>query len=344
MRRTAFLDAFRAFAAFYVLLGHCLAWGGRPSPVPAGLAVDLFMVISGFLMIYTVDHARERDWVRRFYIRRFFRIAPAYYVILLLVFLLSEPMREGLTAFQAAHPEIWTGKPYGPDNYRDFSALNMGLHISFLFGLIPQYADSTMLPDWSLSLEMQFYAAFPLLYLAARRMRFLPIAIALTALCVAATSISYRLWSYPEPSPLWFKLPVFLVGMLIHEAKAKGPIHAVLGIAILSVLVLHSTGLAAVPLIVLVAWLAKCWLIGSKQPPRWVSFASDCSYSVYLIHIPVLFLLGPLVPGGIVPMSLVVIIVSYGLSWLSFLAIEKPGIRLGKLVAGSRRPIAAPMT
>ena len=42
-------------------------------------------------------------------------------------------------------------------------------HLTILFGLIPGHTASSGLPDWSLSLEMQFHAVFPRVYLAARR-------------------------------------------------------------------------------------------------------------------------------------------------------------------------------
>ncbi|CAH2786711.1 MAG: Acyltransferase 3 [uncultured Caballeronia sp.] len=42
---------------------------------------------------------------------------------------------------------------------------NVVTHLTYTFGMFPRYAFNTPLPDWSIGLEMQFYAVFPLLML-----------------------------------------------------------------------------------------------------------------------------------------------------------------------------------
>jgi peptidoglycan/LPS O-acetylase OafA/YrhL len=352
---TQFLNFFRALAALWVVIGHCFQWGGTslfPLPTP-GMAVDLFMVISGFLMLFTVDRARKGGgWVRDFYLRRFFRIAPAYYVALIAVFILQGPYRDGMAFFQAANPDKW-GARYLISNFPPIDPANLAMHVSFLFGLLPQYADSTMLPDWSLGLEMQFYAVFPALYFAARYRRFLPISLGLCVACIGGRMIYFRAaeagWVEPfrEPSLLLFCLPMFVTGMLIHEARDKSWSWAAVGIAVLALLELRAHGLSGMPVIGLVTLLAACWLYRIDLLKRWcesrvVSFASNCSYSVYLIHGFVLFLIGPLVSFSPLLMTLVVVTLSYLLSWLSFLYVETPGIALGKVFA-TRKFSAPPM-
>ena len=65
---TGFLDGLRALAAFSVLTCHCMIWSGWPgSGIPllpgpgmlAKMAVDLFMIISGFLMAYNAEAPRK---------------------------------------------------------------------------------------------------------------------------------------------------------------------------------------------------------------------------------------------------------------------------------------------
>src|SRR5262249_16601449 len=63
---TAFLDGLRGLAAALVLFAHCAIWSGSVTlglaSVPAGhvakLAVDLFMILSGCLMAFTVHERR----------------------------------------------------------------------------------------------------------------------------------------------------------------------------------------------------------------------------------------------------------------------------------------------
>ncbi|MGZ4971449.1 MAG: acyltransferase family protein, partial [Limisphaerales bacterium] len=59
-----FLDGLRGGAALWVLVAHCMIWGGWygvPVPSPK-IAVDIFMVVSGFLMVF--QYAR-REGVER---------------------------------------------------------------------------------------------------------------------------------------------------------------------------------------------------------------------------------------------------------------------------------------
>ena len=52
VREYVFINLFRSIAACWVLAAHCMIWGGWYGlPLPyAKMAVDLFMMISGYLM------------------------------------------------------------------------------------------------------------------------------------------------------------------------------------------------------------------------------------------------------------------------------------------------------
>lgn len=90
-------------------------------------------------------------------------------------------------------------------------------HLSMLFGLAPRYAIGSMLPDWSLTLEWQFYLAFPFL---------LPVLLkrpaSMAAVAFAATLLIWPVSPYPEPSFLPLKLPVFLTGCLCYLQHRSG--------------------------------------------------------------------------------------------------------------------------
>jgi peptidoglycan/LPS O-acetylase OafA/YrhL len=88
-KRTYFpeLDGIRAIAIAMVMAFH-LGADYIPGPVSLGqTGVDLFFVLSGFLITGILLKAPQRDWheVRVFYIRRTLRIFPLYYFALIVV-------------------------------------------------------------------------------------------------------------------------------------------------------------------------------------------------------------------------------------------------------------------
>jgi peptidoglycan/LPS O-acetylase OafA/YrhL len=100
--RLPFFDGIRGYASLWVMLGHFSTRTGFVIPIldSPGIAVDLFMIVSGFLMTQHFFIRRElepwqspRTWLI-FYIRRFFRIAPLYYSLLIPSFLALSFLQE----------------------------------------------------------------------------------------------------------------------------------------------------------------------------------------------------------------------------------------------------------
>src|SRR5512140_1852615 len=94
------LDSLRALATASVVFVHTRVRGNLLADV-GPLALALFFVLSGFLITGILLDARERAddagvgrggvlW--RFYVRRFLRIFPLYYGVLVIVVLLGEPV------------------------------------------------------------------------------------------------------------------------------------------------------------------------------------------------------------------------------------------------------------
>src|SRR5580698_1276384 len=95
------LDTIRGIAVLGVLLLHAFAWqyGGLHFGVlaqtflvatqPGGLGVNLFFVLSGFLITGILLDSRDKPYFyRRFYTRRALRILPAYYLLLIVLLVL----------------------------------------------------------------------------------------------------------------------------------------------------------------------------------------------------------------------------------------------------------------
>src|SRR5437763_17022422 len=85
------LDGIRAVAVTLILLVHCVivpghgtaAWILRNVLWNGWIGVDLFFVLSGYLITSILLRARTRPhYFRNFYARRFLRIFPPYYAVI----------------------------------------------------------------------------------------------------------------------------------------------------------------------------------------------------------------------------------------------------------------------
>lgn len=115
-RRNTNLDALRAIAIFLVLGAHSGYRGLWEKPwARAGWAgVDLFFVLSGFLvsgLLFIAYKERGRIDCSHFYIRRGFKIWPAFYV-LMVVGVLSDLVVRGRFVSAGLLPEIFFVQNY----------------------------------------------------------------------------------------------------------------------------------------------------------------------------------------------------------------------------------------
>jgi peptidoglycan/LPS O-acetylase OafA/YrhL len=346
-KSTAILDLLRALMALWVLVHHGVYMVDVSIPFidNAGYGVDVFMMISGFLMVYQFRRGQAfepwespKTWLR-FYIRRFFRIAPLYYLALIVAL-------RG-TAFDVK---------------------NVLLHLSFLFGLFPKYCSNNQLPDWSLTLEMQFYAVFPFLMLFIRRFGYVMLTVVAGLLAIYwpyfweiyVPTTPKPLGFYPQPSFLVLKLSCFVAGMLIAEAQhhlRSKPHRSVVAFVLAFALSCINQFwifpiLAGITAIFVTARRGEqtgfifevFQRICSSRP---VVFSAEISYGVYLFHSLVLlpiavFLMRhgmehaqPFYRVGLLFALAFPII--FALAWLLYRYIEQPGIKLGKWIASKIR-------
>jgi len=363
--RLAFLDALRGIAACYVILFHLFFVGHAPAPgwlgstiLVGGSGVTLFFLISAFSLCLTGDTA-DRSWrdSTRFWLRRYFRIAPLYYIALL------------YTVVTTWHPFV---RP---------SAGAIVANVLLVFGMIPGLHGSLIMGGWSIGVEMLFYAVFPLLLWRARRPFALPM------LCLGAILFAYWSWAVfdrlelPEPVHGDFyrlsiisKLQVFMLGMTAYRIYLRA-IHGralppdlgrtmVLGALVLFYawisgkldFLFVAPGGSGTPVVPYSGNSDMIWqsLIGmllilglAIHPSRiFVNpvtlFFGRISYSLYLLHPPLLTLLQPVfatitawhlppVIGLTLSLGVAFLMLS-PLAWLSFTLIERPGMRLGARV------------
>ncbi len=165
------LDALRAVAIAVVMLHHYI----NPPILLSGFGVTFLFVLSGYFATNTLLKLRTRmengrtgmgGAVKDFYMRRYLRICPMYFLVLLLTALFNvEGARDSLpwnACFLANIQTVVTGQWNGR-----FS------------------------PMWSLSFLEQFYLIWPFVVLVVPRRRLVPVLVCLTALGPAWRLICY---------------------------------------------------------------------------------------------------------------------------------------------------------
>ncbi len=152
------VDGLRGLAILAVLLFHIKTFmipaGGELAIFDFGWAgVDLFFVLSGFLITGILWDSRERgDYFRVFYARRTLRIFPLYFLVLFAIYVV------GPAALRALHrPDVIHGLIYPKTQaYAWFYLLNIAQAFSVPVTVL-------LVHFWSLSIEEQFYLVWPLI-------------------------------------------------------------------------------------------------------------------------------------------------------------------------------------
>lgn len=361
------LDGLRGLAALWVLLSHLLILtGGHYIPLLSwgDLAVDLFMLLSGFLMAHNyIARQHKEPWqssrtTYQFWLRRFFRIAPLYYPVLLVALTVGPELGH----FRHEIAQVWPSTGTAPSRYSDQGIDNALMHFSFLFSFVPHYAFRTALPDWSIGLEMQFYLFFPLIMVAFARLSPVIATGLLVGLCLFIRMF-FRdfINAFPMPAFLSIKLYVFLIGIWVAHARAERSMlpGLLVGIMLAMCWLLLERSPVAVARILLVAGMFYLMNNGTLPASKAVAsmtirlrqalscrlamFMGETSYSVYLTHLLIAIPLAGVcarhasfvglhfaVRLGIV--AIVVIPASYALGWMLYNLVEKPGIQLGRQV------------
>ena len=371
-----------------VFLSHAAIWTGciplvRPIFMAGGLAVDVFIFISGFLMLWHyLDREKSEPWDqpeswRRFWLRRFFRMTPLYWTALTVVLFFHGHFAAWTDEFHRLYPLPWWDRLPEISRIESGTSLaNILSHYTYLFGFIPKYASNNPLPDWSIGLEMQFYLAFPFLALAIRRFGWIASMVTLVAVwLVALNRIHIGLLSpggpwgwFPMPTFLPLKIGVFLCGMLAAGAcrhPDDGRRFLLFFAASTWIAFWNSKWLVA-PVAAFYVWE---WFSRASDPSnlrmrlvsfgnailksRPIKFIADCSYGIYLWHIPLqLCMMRLLLDGGwfdnkqpldrMALLTATALPLAFIVTWITFHLVEKPGIALGKrLLRKVTKPVSA---
>jgi peptidoglycan/LPS O-acetylase OafA/YrhL len=328
------IDGLRALAIVSVVAFHAGVRGLQGGFV----GVDIFFVLSGYLIGGIVyGEAKEQTFsFATFYQRRAKRILPAFFAVLICCYtaallLLSprELQQFAATAFASifsvSNIQIWLTTGY----FTNGSQFN------------------PLLMTWSLAVEEQFYALFPiaLLLVMNRKPRLLPHAIAICSVL----SFGLALWGVTShPTAAFFLLPTRAweigLGALLAVQLAKrhasettsgsltSHILAALGAAMLVASILFSKssqfpGIGALPPVcgTLLLLSTPSSFISKVLAIEPIVFVGKLSYSWYLWHWPMLSFAKIASDRSVDPRAtLVIVAISFLLAIASFQFVEKP--------------------
>ena len=278
------VQALRAFAALSVAVwhvlhdaipldssGHIERWHNA---LPWASGVDLFFVISGFVMVYaSAELFGRRSSPVTFMARRLIRIVPLYWgaTTLFLVVALATPSSVSQAGFGLAD-----------------------VVMSYAF-LPTSRPDGTIQPiyslGWTLNYEMFFYVVFAACIVLPRRR-----ALAAVALLLSAAMAIHRLVP-PQATALMFwtdgMLLEFLLGMTVAVIAAREVSLAIpfrIGLALTAVILLIAAHVAGVPSGPLTTGIPMSLLVAAAvlgRPigvPGVLLLLGDASYALYLVH------------------------------------------------------------
>lgn len=347
----------RAAAALLVLAFHVqheavfrLGFPDAPRLGFGAAGVDIFFVVSGFIMVWsTRDMAGQPGAARAFLARRLVRIVPLYWIMttVLLVGML-----------------VWP-----PQHFRGVDPAHLVASYLFLPWPNPEGGPAPFYGlGWTLNHEMFFYAVFAACLALPGRRGVLAATGILAALVVAGLAIP----GLPFALEVWFRPIVleFVAGALVALLRLRGV--TLPGVARIALLGLGAAGLVGTE------WLdrdlvdqgrAIVWgipatlimagaVLGPEPPLRGVLarvavLLGDASYSIYLTHFLVLSFSRRLLArlfdvqaAGPLAYALVIGLLAVGVSVAVHLLAERPvhrlllrGFGLRGRVAGDHRPV-----
>jgi peptidoglycan/LPS O-acetylase OafA/YrhL len=350
------VEGLRALAILLVVLYHADVPGVRGGYV----GVDVFFVISGFLitgLLFKEADNSGRVSLTRFYARRFRRILPAATVVIILTVLASYHWLGFLQGNSVAIDAKWA------------SVFLANIHFAVIG---TQYFGSETPPSplqhmWSLSVEEQFYAVWPLLLLTvtmiARRIS-LRLRLGAVLVVIIGASLAWSIietsqngvWAYFSPlTRAWELAAGGLIAVAAPlAARIPKPVALVVGFGGLIGILVSGTvfsartpypgSAVALPVLGTVMVIAAGSAVAGMGVerilrPRPVQWLGARSYSLYLWHWPILVIAAERV-GKVLPVwqNMLCLLAALAASALTYWLIENPIRRARVLVA---RPVVS---
>ncbi len=327
------------------------------SPLRWGyLGVGLFLVLSGFCIHLPFARKKQEfgeysfEW-RNFYLRRLWRLYPAYAVSVVGTFFLLLITSHGTDL-------IGTAPTVG----------DLFAHLTLLHGYFDRYFYGIVHVYWSLALEFQLYLAYPLFLYAFRKIGLTKSVLSLSLFSilwryVVLTNFHYQLISVAATGPyapmgfLFARMPEWLFGAWLAEwfvsgrnrrssrLSLSGFAAIVLFAGILTTLDERLWSLTDLAFGLGFAFLIAAAIVprkaekAAKMPYRWLVWIGTISYSLYLFHMQFSWFANPwirtihspleqfVLRGAVLIISIPLVAIIFKLVEAPFLSAPKPGKR-----------------
>ena len=311
------LDELRGYAAVIVLLFHASARIGQPFLSGGYLAVDLFFLISGFVIAHAYDKRLPDLGVIAFLRLRLIRLYPLY--------LLG-------TCIGALLAAIWLG--YG--KHTTFNPGDLIAAIAYALLFLPALGNKIDgspfpldIPAWSLLFEIIINAAYAAFF--SYLSRTVIVVVTLTsglALVYLNThpgiidDVSGTGLYYSGLARVGFSFPL---GVLMYRKRHLFPDFAKLGVATAPLLFVCLWGAqdAARDLIFIMLVSPLLLMIAAQSKPIWprlATYLAETSYCIYIIHHPILMMVNGtanrLGVSSVVPIGIAIVAILVGSHYL----------------------------
>jgi len=345
------LDGIRGLAAFAVFMAHCIGMLSMEGfgdlifhllekikwlAVPA---VDLFFVLSGFCLMYSVEKkALNLLSVSQFVAKRVLRIYPTYLASVLFTLLCRQMFYrpDSLSAMSEWFQVFWSS---------EFRRQDMVDHVLLIFSLDSSGLNPVL---WTLVVEMRMSLVFPLIAWMLRPGGGAASGLALLAICVA---------SLTAPTEAFRYFPLFVLGAAAAKYRdvltGLLPTSLTLSLLLLAVPALLLVGIRSTvyPGIMAhakfvhlaIGFLSAYVILLSAARARLnrflrsrsILFLGRISYSFYLLHFPVLLTASMVLAKSVPVMAIwgMALFGSGALAWVSYKHVEIPSQQLGRWVS-----------
>ncbi len=342
------IDGFKGIAILGILLVHCGAadLGGIIGELSSAGAkgVQIFLIISSMLIFKSLQREHDKDEgmsLKTWYIRRFIRLIPLYYIANLFVL-----VKDGFAA------SYWSGT----------HGMTIGTVVSnflFIHGLYPWWSNAINI-NWYIGTLAIFIVVAPLLYQLVDRIDKLFILLVFSWLCNIICNHTIGAVDFGEDTYVWTaywmifsivaQLPVLVIGMILYYVLEKTDIlikikqhlgnrkrsfcYASTGVCLLWLFYMIHHGAVIVEyalvfaIIIFISFIDKIYLIENPI----FTILGKYSYGIYLFHFPLIEITHKLFRqtgnSKIIICYFVVLIVSFVLSWILVRLVERPVVYL----------------